>query len=89
MLKKYRNEIDVIDKEMKDLFLKRMDVVKHIAIEKAKGNLNVDDINREKEMFNNLLKDINDKKLKELYTAFLFKVIELSKKYQKDVINND
>ena len=89
MLKKYRNEIDKIDEEMKKLFLKRMEIVKNIADYKAKSKIDVLDNSREKEMFAKLTNDIKDEKLKKLYISYLFKIIELSKIYQKELIEND
>ena len=89
MLKKYRNEIDSIDKEMKELFIKRMQIAKNVADYKKKNKVAIHDINREKEMFEKLMSDIKDPKLKELYAAFLLRTVELSKLYQKDVIEND
>ena len=88
MINKYRKEIDLIDQEMKQLFLKRMTINKNVAEYKKQNKLPIFDANREKEIFASLTNDINDPTLKKLYQSFLFKVVELSKIYQKEQ-NND
>lgn len=80
---KYRQEIDLIDIELKQLFLKRMSIIKKITEYKRENNIAITDSARETEMFNMLLLDINDND-KKYYKEFLSNIIKISKEYQKD-----
>ena len=82
-LLKYRQEIDLIDIELKQLFLKRMSIIKKITDYKRENNIAITDITRETEMFHTLLMDINDNN-KKYYKEFLSNIIKISKEYQKD-----
>ncbi|MCI5938740.1 MAG: chorismate mutase [Bacilli bacterium] len=82
-LLKYRQEIDLIDIELKQLFLKRMSIIKKITDYKRENNISITDITRETEMFHTLLMDINDND-KKYYKEFLSNIIKISKEYQKD-----
>ena len=82
-LLKYRQEIDLIDIELKQLFLKRMSIIKKITNYKRENNIAITDITRETEMFHTLLMDINDNN-KKYYKEFLSNIIKISKEYQKD-----
>lgn len=86
-MKKYREEIDQIDKAMADLFSQRMEVVKQIAIFKNRNNLPVFDENREKEVIEKNL-DLVEEDLKEYYRNFLLNMMDESKKYQIKIIND-
>lgn len=76
-----RKEIDDIDKEMKSLFLKRMEIVKQIALIKKAKSLPVFQKSREEEMINSLSSSINEDILP-FYRLFLLNILELSKNYQ-------
>ena len=89
MLKSYRKRIDKIDKEIKELFLKRFDVLSDIAEFKKQNHLKVGDPNREAELISELTRDIEDPKVRKIYIAYLENMILLSKEYQKDIIKND
>ena len=82
-LLKYRQEIDLIDIELKQLFLKRLSIIKKITNYKRENNIAITDITRETEMFHTLLMDINDNN-KKYYKEFLSNIIKISKEYQKD-----
>lgn len=82
-LLKYRQEIDLIDIELKQLFLKRMSIIKKVTDYKRENNIAITDITRETEMFHTLLIDINDND-KKYYKEFLSNIIKISKEYQKD-----
>ena len=81
-LNEYRKEIDSIDTEMKELFLKRMSISKKIGDFKKSNKLEVLDLNREKEIIEKNSSDIDDKKMKEYYIEFYKKIIDISKKHQ-------
>lgn len=85
-LEEQRKRINIIDREIAQLFEKRMDCVKSIALEKSKTGKNVFDPEREKSVIDNAVTAINNNKMKE-YTAELFKdIMEVSKKYQRDIM---
>jgi len=50
-LSKYRDEIDNLDKKLLDVLSKRFSITKKVGKYKAKNNLPVKDLKREKEMF--------------------------------------
>ncbi|MFA6382931.1 MAG: chorismate mutase [Parcubacteria group bacterium] len=50
-LLKYRDEIDSLDKKLLDILSKRFSVTKKVGQYKAKNNLPIKDLKREKEMF--------------------------------------
>ena len=80
---KYFHVIDLIDIELKQLFLKRMSIIKKITDYKRENNIAITDITRETEMFHTLLMDINDND-KKYYKECLSSIIKISKEYQKD-----
>ncbi len=88
-LKKYREVIDKIDSEMLNLFLKRFSCVNNILKYKIEHSLNVEDLKREKEHINNMLLKIKEENLKQYYVTFLQNIMELSKKYQEDILRGN
>lgn len=73
-----------IDEEMKELFIKRMNIIKEVALYKERNNLPIFDEKREIEMKERLSKDTKD--LQFYYLDFLNIILSLSKKYQKEII---
>lgn len=84
-LSECRLKINEIDDQMKELFLKRMEVVKGVAEYKIEHNMPIFDSSREESMKERLSKDTGD--LKEYYLAFLGETIKQSKKYQEKIID--
>jgi monofunctional chorismate mutase len=78
-----RKDIDIIDQEMKALFLKRMELVSLVKAYKKEHNLQVLDLKREQEVLSKQLESIEDETLKTLYESFLKHVMSLSKAYQQ------
>ena len=78
-----RKDIDIIDQEIKALFLKRMELVSLVKTYKKEHKLEVLDVKREQEVLSNQLESIEDETLKTLYEAFLKHVMSLSKAYQQ------
>jgi chorismate mutase len=78
-----RKDIDIIDQEMKALFLKRMELVSLVKAFKKEHNLQVLDLKREQEVLSKQLESIEDETLKTLYESFLKHVMSLSKAYQQ------
>lgn len=78
-----RRELNCIDENMKKLFIRRMEIVKDIAIYKKANNLPTFDANREKEMKERLSCSLDD--IKDYYLNFLEAILVESKKYQNDI----
>ena len=76
-----RHEIDKIDHELKELFKKRMAVSGEIAMIKAETGDSIYKPDREKEVINKLTADISPD-LREEYTVFIKKILEISRDYK-------
>lgn len=87
-LEKYRDEITGIDGKMAELFEKRMSAVRKVADYKKERGLPVLDAGREAQIIEKNLAGISDAELKNYYVSFLRNTIELSKKYQAQLINS-
>lgn len=82
----YRNELDIIDLEMQELFKKRMQIVKKIANYKAQNNLSTYDRTRENTQLENIVQN-NDKIVSSYYPEVIKSILKVSKDYQKDLTN--
>ncbi|MCF7923780.1 MAG: chorismate mutase [Candidatus Izimaplasma sp.] len=80
-MEKLRKEIDNIDQELKELFLKRMRIVKEIAEYKKTHQLKVENVQREKKIIQRLNTD--EKYLRDLFPKFMTSLFEVSKIYQE------
>jgi len=87
-IEELRTKINEIDKEIASLFEQRMYCVKEIAQNKMELGLPILDSNREQEVIQKNSQYVNDE-LKEYYIELLTKFMELSKEYQKKVINEN
>lgn len=88
-LKQCREQLDSIDLEIIKLFEKRMSIIKDVAIYKKENNLPILDETREKIMILKNLKNLNNAELKEYYKAILETYLDVSKKYQIEIITNN
>ncbi len=88
-LKQYREQLDSIDLEIIKLFEKRMSIIKDVAKYKKENNLPILDETREKMMLQKNLKKLNNAELKEYYKAILKTYLDVSKKYQIEIIINN
>lgn len=79
-----RKQIDDIDNELCSLFEKRMKIAKIIGNYKKNNNIEVLDSNRESEIKELSKKRLNDKELEVYYLELVDKLLELSKRYQKE-----
>lgn len=86
-LKKAREIINSVDKEMAALFEKRMDAAKIVAAYKKENGLPVEDTAREEEIIikNSLLVENED--YRPYYVSFLKNNIDLSKKLQHKILD--
>lgn len=82
----YRNELDIIDLEMQELFKKRMQIVKKIANYKAQNNLTTYDKVRENTQLENIVQN-KDKIVSSYYPEVFKSILKVSKDYQKDLTN--
>mgnify|MGYP001551813292 CR=1 FL=1 len=82
-LNELRNEIDQIDHDMRELFEKRMSVVKKVKAYKKEHHINVLDITRESDVIHKNVSELNDETLKDTYQRFLQFVMDLSKELQQ------
>lgn len=80
----YRKKIDVIDSNMRDLFIQRMDLVKQVALYKKDNHLDIEDKSRQESMLEKI--DIKDPLIKDLYVRFLTEIISVSKIYQEIIL---
>ena len=81
-----RSEINEVDEKMAELFIKRMDAVYRIAEYKKHRGLPVVDERRDKEVIARNLNFIKEPKLQPFYAEFMYNNINVSKKYQKGIV---
>lgn len=84
-LKEIRDKINDLDKEMLDLFTKRMKLSKEVMEYKIKNNLPILDQEREKEVINRNLNNLKNKELEKYYLEFITNLMNISKEYQLDL----
>ncbi len=85
-LDRYRQEIDEIDNNIRELFLKRMKIVGQISELKMKSDMTVYDHDRELEVMEKNLDFDNQEEMKEYYREVLEIILKVSKDYQKALI---
>lgn len=81
-----REIINSVDKEMIELFKKRMEAAKMVAEHKKEVGMPILDQAREDALKEKNLALLNDKDLEQYYLTFLDGVLTASKDYQKDLI---
>ena len=86
-LDKARKIINETDKEMAELFAKRMAAAAEIAEYKKMHGLPVTDAEREKEVVANNSEYIKDKVLREYYVNFINDVMKISRNYQTRLLD--
>lgn len=77
-----RKEIDKIDKDLVELFKKRMNFSKEVAEYKKENNLPINNPLREKEIINNIVKEFSDDNQKLYSINFFNNLFDISKAYQ-------
>ncbi len=85
-LEKARKEINRIDTEMRELFLKRMRAAEAVAEYKKERGLKILDASRENEIIANNSAEIEDELIREYYITFLKNTMTVSKAYQSRLI---
>lgn len=86
-LEEYRMEINDIDREIANLFYKRMMAVKNVALYKKDHGLKVFDQEREESVIANNSKYIDDIELRSYYVSFIKNIMDLSKQYQNRLLD--
>lgn len=84
-----RKAIDDIDNQMQELFIKRMMLVKKIALKKKTEGLTILNQDREEEILSRLSSKMEDPLLKGLYPRFIINLMEISKLYQEQLIRGE
>ncbi|MCC0700257.1 prephenate dehydratase [Clostridioides sp. ZZV15-6383] len=88
-LTSYRNEIDNIDKELIQLFEKRMNTVLEIAKHKMKNNTTILQKDREEKVLSRAVNNLDNKAYSQETIQFFNSIMEVSRGLQKRLINND
>lgn len=86
-LKELRGQIDSIDKEIIQLFEKRMEVVLNVAMYKMENNIPILDISREDEVINKNTIHLKNRELEDYLKEFYINLMNLSKNYQNYYMN--
>lgn len=79
----YRSEIEAIDKEMAEMFERRMKCAFNIASYKREHGLPILDAKREKALIEKNGKYIKDDEMRQYYQDYLVSVMQISKLYQR------
>ncbi|MBR2152849.1 MAG: chorismate mutase [Clostridia bacterium] len=85
-IKDLRNEIDKIDTELAELFLKRMDASRKVAEYKIENDMPVFNSAREREIINKVTEDM-PKELESYAKTLWSTLFDLSRSYQRKIIN--
>lgn len=83
-----RNEIDQIDRQLVQLFEKRMKVSTEIAEYKLRNDVPVLDAQREKMVINKNISYLNDRTLDTYISEFSKHLMELSRRRQQECLQN-
>lgn len=81
-----RQELNEIDDEIRELFLRRMACIREVALYKIVHELPIYDPNREAEMIECLSSKV-DKSLQPYYVKVLKELLKVSKEMQQEIIN--
>ena len=83
-LNKYRNEIDEIDKQITELFERRMDISKKIAKYKREEEIGILNAKREEEVIQRNLSYLKNKEYRFVLEGFFRNLMNLSKLIQNE-----
>lgn len=85
-LEKCRIEIESIDKQLVELFEKRMDVAVKVAEYKKENNLPIYDKDRETQLIQRNVRELKNEEYEILLRRFFLQVMELSRSLQLEII---
>lgn len=86
MLSKERKKIDEIDRQLVKLFEERMKVVVEVAKIKKENGMEIFDSSREGMVIDKIKSYLEDNNLEEYLEEFYIDLMNVSKKYQKEII---
>lgn len=86
-LEQAREIINEVDEKMLALFERRMLAAKQVAEYKKKNGLPVEDADREKALMEKMLKNVENEELKNYYIGFMNNTMEISKAYQRRLLD--
>ena len=87
-LEEIRSEIDLLDKELAELFEKRFHLVKEVIDYKIENRLPILDEGREKEIIEKNTNYIEDLDLQKYFRKVYSYMIETSRDYQEEILND-
>lgn len=82
-----RKKIDIIDRQIAELFEERFNVVKDVIDYKIENRLPILNSGREKEITEMNTKRIQDEDIREYFKVWYEELLLLSKEYQKQIQN--
>ena len=88
-LKTCREMIDTIDRDMMALFEKRMAVVKDVVLYKQRHGLEIFQSDREQEVIAKAVACLDDHTLDNYARVFIKHMMDVSKQYQKDIVEHE
>ena len=88
-LESARAQIEDIDRQMAELFERRMKCSEEIAAYKKKNGIPVSDPGREKALEDRNEKYIGKEAIRSYYRDFLKSVIGISRQYQNDILSEE
>ena len=88
LLEESRIKIDQIDEQITKLFEERMHAVEGVIKYKMQNNMPIFDASRESAIIQKNVKRLNDAKLESYFVDFYQHMMDVSKNYQKDILEN-
>ena len=88
-LTEIRKKINEVDEKMASAFEERMHLVNEVIKYKMEHNLPIYDEKREFEVLNKNISLIKDDELKEYFKEFLIDMMNVSKKYQQEILERN
>ncbi len=88
LLEESRIKIDQIDEQITKLFEERMHAVEGVIEYKMQNNMPIFDASRESAIIQKNVNRLNDAKLESYFVDFYQHMMDVSKNYQKDILEN-
>ncbi len=89
LLEESRIKIDQIDEQITKLFEERMHAVEGVIEYKKQNNMPIFDASRESAIIQKNLNRLNDAKLEKYFVDFYQHMMDVSKNYQKAILEED
>ena len=86
-LKELRKRIGEIDTKMAELFEERMKTVKEVAKYKSERGLEVEDLERERNLINEKSSLVKDEQIRPLYVSYQQSMMDIAKRWQHQIID--